>query len=101
MLRSVKKFLEGDKGVKERSFQIDRVPKVDYFYFTKNDYNVASFVLRLAAAEKELLCVAAEKEYVGIHSRPACEGTNFIANLPSILYFDMYHQLLLNLVSPE
>ena len=29
---------EGDKGVKERSFQIDHIPKVDYFYFTKNDY---------------------------------------------------------------
>ena len=38
MLISVNIFLEGDKGVKERSLQIDHIPKNDYFYFTKNDY---------------------------------------------------------------
>ena len=36
-------FLEGGKGVKERSLQIDQVAQIDYFYFTKNDYVPALF----------------------------------------------------------
>ena len=43
MLISVNIFLEGNKGVKERSLQIDQLPKSDYFYFTKNDYFPALF----------------------------------------------------------
>ena len=52
---------EGGQGSKERSFQIDQLPKVDYFYFTKNDYISPTSPVR-SAAEKQYALALSVKE---------------------------------------
>ena len=52
---------EGDKGVKERKSIMTTVPKNDYFYFTKNDYNM--YVTYTRGRGINRYCTAAEKEY--------------------------------------